>query len=231
MSDKSQAIAIALAGGAGGLVSIVVDYLSHRVNTPFLDFPLTTIVGMGAAVIAIYFLTNTDRKDWMRCLAFAFVCGIGWKPVYEASGVYLKTRLAESTAVAHADKAQDAAASLTEKSTPAQVTSALTSLTSSVVQAQNALPQVSTPAAQDKVEKTTADAVGAIERIATTQPAEASSSLALVGNSAVQRGDTTSARVALRALETIQLNPRLDPTAAAGVRSRTFMLKRQLPTP
>ena len=230
MSDKSQAIAIAIAGGAGGLVSIVVDYLAHRVNTPFVDFPLTTMVGMGAAVIAIYFLTNTDRKDWMRCLAFAFVCGIGWKPVYEASGVYLKTRLAENPAVAHAEKAQDVAASLSDKSSPAEVSAGLSSLTNSVVQAHDALPDVPTPAAQDKVEQSTAQAVSAIQRVALAEPAAASNSLAAVGTSAVERGDTANARVALHALETIQLNPKLDSTVAAGVRAKTIMLRRQLPT-
>jgi hypothetical protein len=68
------------------------------------------ILGAGAAIIGVYLLANTDRRDIGRALAFAILCGFSWQIVYEAGSSTLERREARADV-------QQASANVTEAAT------------------------------------------------------------------------------------------------------------------
>lgn len=77
---------MAIAGGFGGFLSWVYTL---AVGTPLkvdgvVGVMISMLLGLGASLIGVYVLANSDRQALVRCLVFAMLCGFSWKPVFDA---------------------------------------------------------------------------------------------------------------------------------------------------
>ena len=83
---------VAGAGGIGGFLSWVY---AITVGQPpmlhsLLAIPASIALGAGAAFVGIFALAHTDTRVLTRCLAFAVLCGLSWKPIYDAGNALVK---------------------------------------------------------------------------------------------------------------------------------------------
>ncbi len=187
-NDESprQALWIILGGAIGGglswLFTIAGGGHLGSLSTP--QAVLTSILlGAGAGFIGVYVVANSDRRDLMRCLAFAVLCGFAWRVVYEGGESMLSKRQAGSDAVAGAEKTEILAQQITTNTAapppPAQVTALGAAATDSL----HAAAKSDDPDAKKKA----ADASSkAIDVLATTTQPEAANSAAHIATTAVQ---------------------------------------------
>lgn len=75
------------AGGIGGVLSWVFSITIGRpavLESPWQAIPAFAALGMGAAFIGVYVIAHSDTRALMRCLGFALLCGVSWKPIFDA---------------------------------------------------------------------------------------------------------------------------------------------------
>lgn len=74
------------AGAVGGLAGWLIGVVTtNDLGTRWMLDMLTSILCGGlAAGVAIYLIANTNTAQAMRCMFFAVVCGMSWKPVLQA---------------------------------------------------------------------------------------------------------------------------------------------------
>jgi hypothetical protein len=194
-----------LAGGAGGAVGwVYAEIAGHRIDlAPLWAIGASVVLGAGAALIGLM-LANPDRTDVLRAVAFAFACGVFWRPVYEAGAAYI-ARLPE---VKSETKAADAAKKLDETlaglsalppgspGAPAEVALAGRATAGLVA----AAGKVKDADLRAEYEKRAAAAVEAIARV--DAPAEQKAAvLSEVGRQAAESGQTDVALEAVRGLD------------------------------
>lgn len=76
-------------GAAGGVVSWAFTMMTDGkfIVTEWSALPLCIILGIAAAVVAVYVITPTDVTKTSKLIGFAVFCGFLWKPVLDASRV------------------------------------------------------------------------------------------------------------------------------------------------
>jgi len=224
------AIYVAVAGAAGAaaslLMKVATDYPLGSLGTSIA----VVILGIGAAFIGVYLIGNSDRRDLGRCLVFAFICGVSWKAMYDASGIYLKTVSQESQALKHVAAAGQLEKDLESSSTTPvdKVDRHVQDLSNSVVTATQKLPDVGTPAAENEVHKATKGAINSIYNVALRTPVTASEALANVGAAAAAKGDTANANFALTQLNRLQQSRTLTDAQRVHVTNQVSALRVRL---
>lgn len=71
-------------GGALSWVFAVTIGVPPVLSHWWLAVPAAMLLGAGAAYIGVYLLASSDTAQVHRCLAFALLCGVAWKPVWDA---------------------------------------------------------------------------------------------------------------------------------------------------
>ncbi len=229
MASRETQVAFGVlgAGALGGVASLLFAVVTGQLVGRAIDIAAVILLATGAAAIGVYVIGNSDRRDVMRCLSFAFLCGFAWRPVYEGGTVYVKTLAQQSGALKSAEQATSAAQQLAADtsgnpmSTPARVAA----VTDAAVKAVNALPVAATDAARAEVAQATQTALSAVTRAGGTHPTVTSQALARIGLSAADNGDSVGARQALRALDSLQttIHPAVGPIRAVMVENRRTM--------
>lgn len=77
-------LGVGAVGGALSWVFAITIGVRPVLNQVWLAVPATMLLGAGAAYIGVYLLASSDTAQVHRCLAFALVCGVAWKPVWDA---------------------------------------------------------------------------------------------------------------------------------------------------
>lgn len=81
-------------GALGGLLGWVVmrwDGVPPRFGT-WLDAPFSTVLGCAAALIFVFLVSNTDRKDHPRFISLALLAGLAWRPSLDAGLAIIEKR-------------------------------------------------------------------------------------------------------------------------------------------
>jgi fluoride ion exporter CrcB/FEX len=83
--ENYRALMLVAAGGVVGAAAAIALYWLNKTTAPTLPFTLATLfAGPVAALIAVVLILNVDRRDTLRLLVFAIVCGLAGKPILEA---------------------------------------------------------------------------------------------------------------------------------------------------
>src|SRR5438046_2943480 len=86
-------VRIVLLSGAGGGLTWWAYTVATKGSTFGLDewaaLPLGLILGMAAALIAVYVITPADVTKVGKLIAFSVLCGFLWKPVLDAGKAML----------------------------------------------------------------------------------------------------------------------------------------------
>jgi hypothetical protein len=203
--ETKVALGVVAAGAFGGVASLMFALVTQQPLGHALDNAAVIVLAMGAAPIGVYVIGNSDRREVMRCLTFAFLCGFAWRPVYEGGTVYVKTLAQQSGALRSAQQASQAARDLrgTTTATAGAAPARVAAVSEAAVKATSTLPSAATDAARDAVTETNLHAVSALAGAGRYQPSLTSQALAQIGVVAAQKGDSVSARQALVALDSI----------------------------
>jgi hypothetical protein len=163
-------------GAAGGMLSLVHAFaVGREVTLPWywaaLAFPA---LGAAAALIGVYVLTVSDTKAALRCIAFALLCGLVWKPVIEAGSALVTQTAAQQKArevAVHTTELQAMAADLAESPGP-DLPSLLTKVEQTTNKIVRLLPAVPDPEMRADAEDTVRNVVAVVERVAPQRPRE-----------------------------------------------------------
>lgn len=73
-------------GAVGGFFSwIYAETVGQSMEmVAWKAIPVSVLFGTAAAFIGVYLLANVDTSAFLRALAFAFLCGFLWMPVFDA---------------------------------------------------------------------------------------------------------------------------------------------------
>jgi hypothetical protein len=117
-STLKEVLLVAGAGAFGGLIGVLA---SQVLKQPFPAGLLTVyaaapVLGGGAGLIGVYLLANSDRKDIVRCMVFSMVCGIVWKPVFDAGSAIVTQRANVVAVKREADEVRNISGDLIELS-------------------------------------------------------------------------------------------------------------------
>ena len=104
--------AILLAGAMGAIVAfyvigdldIAIGEPAYLNASPTMQLVIRAAAGGIAAVIFIFILANSDRKDQMRLFAIALLSGMFWQPVWESGRMFVVRAGDASTANQAEDK-------------------------------------------------------------------------------------------------------------------------------
>jgi hypothetical protein len=194
-----------LAGATGGFVGwVYAEVAGHRMDlAPPWAIAASIVLGAGATLIGVM-LANPDRTDLLRAVAFAFACGVFWRPVYEAGAAYIarlpevKREAKAADAAKHLDETLAGLSALPPDSPGAPTRVALAGrATAGLLAAAGKLKDADLRA---EYEKRAAVAVEAIARVEV--PAEQkAAALSEVGRQAAESGQTDVAVEAMRGLD------------------------------
>ena len=113
-----EALWVAGAGAIGGLLGVLASFVLKQSFPAGLAvaFAAGPVLGGGAGLIGVYLVANSDRKELIRCLVFAMVCGIAWKPVFDAGIAVVTQRANVVTAERKAEQVWDVSGDLAQLS-------------------------------------------------------------------------------------------------------------------
>jgi ribonuclease HII len=187
---------VCIFGGAGGLAGWVLMAATggHLLPWPWYgSVPAVIFLGAMAAGMGVYVLANTDLSNAGRALFFAALCGLFFKPVFEAGRGFIGGAISQAQAVSTSAQVTDATSKLKDSlrsqhaeqvktgvQETAQATTDLVSKTS----------DVSDPKLKQELEKKSASAVDTITAAAPAAPEAAVDNLSKIGLAAKQSGQT-----------------------------------------
>lgn len=197
-SDNGLDIRILMYVGGAGAVGGFAGWLfaaaasTHLLPWPWYgSIPAAMFFGALAAAFGVYILANTDVTKLVHTLVFAALCGLSFKPIFDAGQLYVAGLVANHASSTSAPQVATAAAQLknsiqsgTEQQVAANVDSATNATTSML---QNAGSVTDAQVKTDVTEKSTA-AVDAVAAAAPTQPSAAIDGLTKIGTAAQASG-------------------------------------------
>jgi hypothetical protein len=204
-NNTRQALAIVGGGAAGGALSFLFTLAGggHLGNlTPVPAVLISIILGAGSGFIGVYVFFYSMRKEAVRCLAFAVLCGFGWRVVYEAGTSMLSKRQASTEADAGSTKTADLAQEVkTSTAAPEQAKAKVVALAAAASDSLNAASKSEDPQVKEKAAQASTKA---LEAIATTTQPDAAESVAHIATAAVLNGQPD---IALRAVNDLKRGP------------------------
>jgi hypothetical protein len=93
-NGKRDLVTVGGFGALGGLLGWAVmrwDGVPPRFGT-WLDAPFSTVLGCAAALIFVFLVSNTDRKDHPRFISLALLAGLAWRPSLDAGLAIIEKR-------------------------------------------------------------------------------------------------------------------------------------------
>lgn len=200
MNDR-QPLYVLLAGAFGGFVSYFYSMtLGTKLPFPSLAVGLLAcaVLGAAAGMIGVYLIANSDRRDTMRCLAFALICGISWKLVIEAGQGMITRHDAEKRADVYAQQAEatvHAVAKNPEKATE------LAAATSGLLDASK---ESADPDRKAQAEEQSVKAIDALNQASPQASKESTDAVAQIAVAALQ---SDSPEVAQKAVASLKSQP------------------------
>ena len=164
---------VLLSGGGGGLVwwayTIATKGATFGLNQ-WQALPLGVILGMAAALIAVYLVTPADVTKIGKLIAFSVLCGFLWKPVLDAG----KTMLTEQLQTAQkTEQVKQATRSLNQPASPAAVAARTNQVVSNTTQLLHESHEVNNPDLKQDTSKAASDAIYSIANTSTANPVAA----------------------------------------------------------
>lgn len=202
-NNTRQALGIVGGGAVGGGLSFLFTVAGggHLGTLTTLPAILISIVlGAGSGFIGVYVFFYSMRTDVVRCLAFAVLCGFGWRVVYEAGTSLIAKRQAGNEAAAGSATTVSLAQEVktnTAAPTPAKVVALAAAASDSL----NAASKADNPEAKEKAAQASTKA---LEVLATTTQPEAAESVAHIATAAVLNDQP---ELALRAVNNLKSGP------------------------
>jgi hypothetical protein len=117
-STLKEALLVTGAGAFGGLIGVLASQmLKQSFPTGLLAvYAAAPVLGGGAGLIGVYLLASSDRKDIVRCMVFSMVCGMVWKPVFDAGSAIVTQRANVATVERKADQVRNISGDLAQLS-------------------------------------------------------------------------------------------------------------------
>lgn len=198
------------AGAGGGLLSWAFTIVTENATfglSIWEALPLCVILGMGAAVVAVYVITPTDTSKTAQLIGYAVLCGFLWKPVLDAGRVlvnqHIEAAQRSATLATHVDAIKTAL-------TPAAAVAKANDAADGAVELIHTATRVDNPALQQRVTTQATAAVNAIAETSTADAPAATISLDKVKKAAELSGNIEVANFAEGKLATIRrMNPGL----------------------
>ncbi|MFL6245788.1 MAG: hypothetical protein ACJ74H_07165 [Thermoanaerobaculia bacterium] len=200
------------AGAGGGVVSWAFTLMNDGkfIVNDWAALPLCIILGIAAALVAVYVITPTDVTKTGKLIGFAVFCGFLWKPVLDAARVVFSEHVQAAQTTTEVKK------QVGELRSAAARTASVPTTASEVVgdKAQDTAAQVATllrtsdhlsSAKVDEAATTQAtDAVSAIAQTATANPEAATRALEVIREAAVEADQEGVAKFAASSMVQIQ---------------------------
>jgi hypothetical protein len=199
MGDSEQSRTIALVSGSGavgGLIAWVLQAATGGRLLPFVWYgsvPAALLLGSAAAGIGVYVLANTDQRQLGRLIFFSVLCGVSFKPVFQAGSNYLNGTLSQAKAQSQLSDVQQNTQQLNQAvatQSQAQVQTAVQQTaqsTTTLVQQSASVPDESLRA---ELQTKSAKVVDAIAAAAPKAPEQSVRSLYAIGLAARQTNQT-----------------------------------------
>jgi preprotein translocase subunit SecF len=204
-------IAIVTGSGAvGGLIAWVLQASTGGRLLPFPwyeSLPAALLLGGAAAGIGVYVLANTNLKQAGRAVFFAVLCGIGFRPVFQAGSDFLSGTLSQAKAQSQSSDLQQSTQQLSQALTaqpPQEVQAAVQKtgeMTASLVQQSAAVPD---EALKAELQANSAKAVDTIAAAAPKALGSSVQSLYQIGLAAKKTNQTNLTLHVLDSLQTIE---------------------------
>lgn len=193
------------AGAFGGLLSWVWT-ITLGVELERLPRALAVLacilLGAGAAVIGIYVIAKTDRRDLPHALGFAILCGFSWQLVYEAGLSTLNRRDARKQVEQRASSAATAETTLASATTPEVKVQALDTLADDAAALLGSSKEANSKEAEKKAVEVSVSALETIEKSApATAPDITAIAVEQIADAAIDAGHP---EVTDKAVETLK---------------------------
>jgi hypothetical protein len=197
-------VKIVIASGAGGgLVSWAFTLMTGAtfgLNT-WAALPLCVVLGMGAALAAVYVITPTDVSQTARLIGYAVLCGFLWKPVLDAGRIVITDKIhADQTSAdlkAHVSDLKSATA-------PSQVAASAPAAADNASELLHTAHKIDNPGLSKQAATQATDAVNAIAATSTANPAAATAALSQIRVAAEKTNQPNVARLAATRIMAIQ---------------------------
>src|SRR5260221_2205761 len=163
-TNTRQALAIVGGGAAGGALSFLFTvagggHLGTLTTVPAIL--ISIVLGAGSGFIGVYVFFYSMRKEAVRCLAFAVLCGFGWRVIYEAGTSLLSKRQASSEADAGSTKTADLAQEV-KTNTAAPEQAKVVALAAAASESLNAASKSEDPQVKEKAKQASTKALDAM---------------------------------------------------------------------
>jgi hypothetical protein len=205
-------------GAAGGFIGWLLQEATggHLLPWPaYAAIPAALLLGAGAAGIGVYVLANTDLQQVGRAVFFALLCGVFFKPVWQAGSDFIGGAFAQSKATSTAGELNSSARDLHKAVTSApeqQVQSAVQQTGQKTTDLIQQTADVKDAELKSKLEKKSAEAVETIAAAAPKAPDASVDSLERIGQVAKktnQNAITVNVLSSLHQIETSSTDPRV----------------------
>lgn len=208
---EAKWIEVILVGGIGGLFSWLypLTFGQELVSPWYKAIPLFIAFGMGAAFIGVYVLANSDRRDQMRCLGFALLCGFAWKFVWDSGNALIHQTFQlreEKRVVSLSEESKELARKLPTIQTD-QLPAKINETTTTTIQAVQALPKIKTMEVREAVMVSTNEVISALNDIASKKPHEAVTALKELGETSIKSGEPQIVPLAINSLAAVSQDP------------------------
>jgi hypothetical protein len=194
------------AGIAGGLIAWILQESTGGHLFPWnrvWSIPAALLLGGGAAFVGVYLLAATDLKQFGRTISFALLCGVFFKPVWEAGSNFIGGAFAQSKAKSTAADVRDSTDKLrdsTSSGSPEQLRAGIDQTSKSATNLIQQTAEVPDSEVRKTLDETSFDTIQTIAKAAPKSPDASVESLWKIGVAAKQ---TKQSDVTLHVLDSL----------------------------
>ncbi len=196
---------VCLFGGFGGLLSWVYSLATGEtllITPSWSAAPAAIVLGIGASIIGVYLLANSDIQAVIRCLAFAALCGFAWKPIYDGGAALIQQQF-DNASVAEWFNQVQAANDAIAQSPPEEQAKSVEEATRSAVELLRVRPKISDPTLRQKTDQEIKRTLELIEEFGKRQPDKATEAITTLSVAGSFAGSSEIAEVAAGSLENV----------------------------
>lgn len=203
------------AGAGGGVVSWAFTLMTGGTFgiSSIAALPLCTILGIAAALVAVYVITPTDVTKTGKLIGFAVFCGFLWKPVLDAARVVLNEHIqvAQTTSEVKKQVSELRSASAPAATASAEIGAKAQDTATEVAELLRSSETLNNVKVDEAAKSQAAEAVSAIVQTSTANPVAATLALEEIRLAAEQ---TNKPEVAKLARESMRRVERVTPAPA-----------------
>jgi hypothetical protein len=226
--SKMRIPAYVIASGAvGGILSWIY---SITVGDPFHEDSIVAIasavpLGMGAGFVGVYVLANSDTRALARTLGIAMLCGMFWKPVYDAGREQVLTGLKKADLSEATETLNDQIARL-DKASEDALPLEIAAVQRSAKELLDTSGSIRDRRLQTRVEAAVNESVIALNRISERAPEDSARALGEIGATGAVRGRPEIAEIAAESIATLSERSERTPDTAAAASNSLLKIAR-----